>query len=415
MGKTTRTIATSMKASKGRTPAPKNSIASYFGSRYSILGEMGSDDKVDKVVKKKKDDGKKKTDKGKTAQGKIDKTKETQNQGKQTSADKDKSVEKEKNSRRDSISSTETDKNDNDEELAGFLGGLQKDLDLTEDQKTIFDRNIIGLIKVIVKQVLIGSKELRDQFREKRTGKENYDSQSKDKSASMILSGVQQIFELTGHLEGEFWQDKIVRFFNMKGYCVPILDVFPIFQEDGKVQVCMIRFASRFVKILASKIIYRTKMATATRDLVKDVYSRDAFPKDQVARVKQLNAIAAPLKKDKVINAFRITNFGDNIPVLEMRKIINGVGTWKRYNEDPSPDKDIPMTERKRRASSESIKSNDTWRDHSGRIIGEEPKSQRPSRKRLDFQGNTTTTKAAVHSRIGEGDDADDDDIHEIL
>ena len=83
-------------------------------------------------------------------------------------------------------------------------------------------------------------------------------------------------------------------------------------------QVCLVRFASRYANSLATRVIWQNKIDPAGKDSLKDVFARDAFPKAQLPVVRRLVTLGASMKRGGRANAFRISNRGDNFPLLEI-------------------------------------------------------------------------------------------------
>lgn len=346
-----------MKKSKARvdTPLrPTSSLVANYLNRFSVLGsDMGL------TGNDKKDKGSKKGDKGEkgkeTDKSKSTATKKDDQGAKGGSAEGGGEVlDTSRPCSRSSMASNGPDA------VSSFIADIKNDLGLNPEQKQLFDKSIFGMIKAVVRDVLEGINNERGDGPKvagsRGGGGQNYRYEEEDFSSSMILNGVQQIIARVGHRDGEFWQDKIVRFFNSRGYCLSILDVFPVYQLDGKVQVCLVRFASRFAKSLASRLIYQTRMDPANKDSLKDVFGRDAFPKGQLSRVKHLAKIGASMKRNGVATAYRISNRGDNVPLLELRRKIGDKQVWEKANARLEEEEDMEtgdrVEERKRRAES---------------------------------------------------------------
>jgi hypothetical protein len=145
-------------------------------------------------------------------------------------------------------------------------------------------------------------------------------------STTIMLNGVDQIAD---KLKSQTWGKAIWDLYRGTGVCVQ--DVWPVKKENTKVVSALVKFSSRYQKTVAISIVSEIRAEIAhdlpSRTRVR-VGARDAFPKEQMAKVQDCYTRGYELKKAGKIQSYRIYNTGAGEPTFEVRTSIGSKSTW---------------------------------------------------------------------------------------
>jgi len=162
---------------------------------------------------------------------------------------------------------------------------------------------------------------------ENRTGKnEGSTFFSGNMSTTIMLKGVDQIAEKLG---SQTWGKAIWDLY--RGTGVSVQDVWPVKKENNTVTAALVKFSSRYQKTAAISIVNEIRADIAhnlpSRTRIR-VGARDAFPKEQMAKVQECYTRGYSLKKAGKIQSYRIHNTGAEEPTFEVRTNVEGKPTW---------------------------------------------------------------------------------------
>jgi hypothetical protein len=147
-----------------------------------------------------------------------------------------------------------------------------------------------------------------------------------DMSTTIMVNGVDQI-AMARKAEGwsqaltdVFWEAKVI-----------VKDYWVVKKLEGRVTSVLVQTISRYQKIRAIGAINyarsRVSESLGTKDCRVNV--RDAFPREQMAKVKKAYDKGYQLKKEGKIQAYRIYNQGGEEPVFEIRTFREGKAVWE--------------------------------------------------------------------------------------
>jgi len=167
-------------------------------------------------------------------------------------------------------------------------------------------------------------------------------------STTIMLNGVDQLVRYNNRKAS--WSQVIVNLF--RGYGVMVMDMWVVKRQGTEVVSVLVKFASRFQKILAMGAI-NDRRAELSQEIPRQakvrVNARDAFPKEQLEAVQECYNRGYQMKKSGKITAYRIHNTGGAMPTFEVRRMVEGQQTW-----GPAPPPTGETPERTRRARSRS-------------------------------------------------------------
>jgi len=192
-------------------------------------------------------------------------------------------------------------------------------------------------------QVGLMEEELKEKEKKEKDGPAFFKG---NMSTTIMLNGVDQLVRYNSRKAS--WSQVIVNLF--RGYGVMVMDMWVVKRQGTEVVSVLVKFASRFQKILAMGAV-NDRRAELNQELPRQakvrVNARDAFPKEQIEAVQECYNRGYQMKKSGRITAYRIHNTGGSMPTFEVRKLVDGQQVW-----GPAPPSTGETPERSRRGRS---------------------------------------------------------------
>lgn len=146
-----------------------------------------------------------------------------------------------------------------------------------------------------------------------------------DLSNTIMVNGIDQIQQM---MRANTWHRGLLSLFGGNG--IHVADVWVVKKVDNKVVSALVKFSTRFQKIMAMAVFNeeRAKMANDMPPRECRINARDAFPREQMQAVKECYSRGYQLKKAGKVDSYRIHNTGAGSPTFEVRSMIEGRRTW---------------------------------------------------------------------------------------
>ena len=168
-------------------------------------------------------------------------------------------------------------------------------------------------------------------------------------ATTIMLNGIDQLVRY--HRQKDVrWNKAIGDLFIGEG--VTVLDAWVVKKENNEVVSVLVKFPSRYQKVLAIRAVNDTRDRLEREHKAKiRVNCRDAFPKDQMPAVQACYNRGYQLKLAGTVQAYRIHNTGADQPTFEVRRMVEGKPMWVPA---PPPTGDTPVSSRRPRKEGSS-------------------------------------------------------------